>query len=579
MSILDQIAAAAPWRPRQYLTRLGSRALACPTVLGTLAILICGWKFTFGIGHSLDIDPHHEAMYLAYMLGQYPGGIPPEYSPLYVYLYAFERLFAANIIDLFYVQMAVLTVALPLALFAYLMARRAPLMLALPSSLWLMICVANLPVRPKPMHLALIVLFCGLAVFVKLGARQEKWAWMAFICAALSTIRPELLWSLVIVGSWSVYLVFAGRKLDRCMLLAVGASGAAVAGLYAVAGVPLFGERSVDALAFHFAANYAGWHGETPFTTDQNEVFRQVFGNAQSIPAAFLANPGPFLHSMWSNLLHVPVAFGVFLLHFNLLLPRYLSFGFIEAGIAAVLLVVAVTYYGRQVAASAPGPALSGATRMARAIGHLRRFGAEYPDVVCLLLFLVPYATMMVVLYPRYHYVLAVGTLAFALAIALAAPRLRPARLGRSAFVLALALLAMTPSLGSVGARVDHRIGEIAVAPLTALAEARFLQSLDRGRRITVFESTDPGVSPYAGDNFRSTSPGPKPPSDVGAFLRDNDIGVVIEDERLRKIGRYSRDTEWTRFRAAPGEYGFAAHTLPGTDAILYVRTDLLPRS
>ena len=88
-----------------------------------------------------------------------------------------------------------------------------------------------------------------------------------------------------------------------------------------------------------------------------------------------------------------------------------------------------------------------------------------------------------------------------------------------------------------------------------------------------------PRVSPYAGDNFRSTSPGPRPPSDVGAFLRDNNIGVVIEDERLRKIGRYSRDTEWNRFRAAPGEYGFAVHTLPGTDAILYVRTHLLPRS
>ena len=128
-----------------------------------------------------------------------------------------------------------------------------------------------------------------------------------------------------------------------------------------------------------------------------------MFGNAQSIPAAFLANPGPFLHWMlWSNLLHV-VAFGVFLLHFNLFLPRYLSFGYIEAGIAAVLLVVAVRYYGRQVVAAAPGPALSGATRMARAIGHLRRFGAEYPDAACLLLFLVPYATMMVVLYPRYH--------------------------------------------------------------------------------------------------------------------------------------------------------------------------------
>ena len=63
-------------------------------MLGALAILICGWKFTVRIGHCLDIDPHHEAMYLAYMLGQYPGGIPPEYSPLYVYLYAFERLFA-----------------------------------------------------------------------------------------------------------------------------------------------------------------------------------------------------------------------------------------------------------------------------------------------------------------------------------------------------------------------------------------------------------------------------------------------------------------------------------------------------
>src|SRR5260370_11641066 len=43
-------------------------------------------------------------------------------------------------------------------------------------------------------------------------------------------------------------------------------------------------------------------------TADHLAIFRSVFGDAPSIPAAFIANPGAFLHHVGLNLFHTPKA-------------------------------------------------------------------------------------------------------------------------------------------------------------------------------------------------------------------------------------------------------------------------------
>jgi hypothetical protein len=573
MSLPQEVSAAAA-RPRfaGAFDRAAGIAAAHPIALGVVLLLLCGWKFTFGLDRALDIDPHHEAMYLGYMLGIYPGGTPPEYSPVYVWFYALEHFFQPDIIQVFYIQMTLLTVLLPVALFVFLMVRRVPFFVALPSAFYVLIAAANLPVRPKPMHLALIVMFLGLAVFVKLGERPARWGFMLVLCAALSLIRPELLYALIFIGLYCAYLIVRERQLWRHWLAACALAALGIATLYWALGVPLFGERSMLAIAFHFGANYSSWHhtGDVPFTEDFETIFARVFGHPTSIPGAFLANPGAFLHSMLTNTLHLPKALGgMWLAHFNVLLPRYLPWTFIEAGFVALAAIGGAVALWRRRAAEETRFSVTAL------VAGVRRVAAASPETICLVLFLIPYASMMVIIYPRYHYATAVGVIIGALALTALAARPATPVLKRAHLLLLPLLLAMTPSIGSVGARIDERPGSVVAAPLTTLAEARYLQTLHPQSIVHIFESTDPGVSPYAGPMYRSTSEMAKPRG-VAAFLADNDISVVIDDERLRDFQRFGDDPEWAQFRRAPQDFGFAAEKLPGTGAVVYVKQSLL---
>ncbi len=262
MLVPEEASAVAPWRLRP-LSRLAGFAVAHPLALGVVFLLLCGWKFAFGLDSVMDIDPDHETAYLDYLLGSYSGPVPSEYSPLYVALYAIEHYFAQDPISLFYVNMTVLSLALPLSFFVYLVARRVSWVLALPVSLYLMIAMANLPTRPKMMHLALIVIFLSLALFVRLGDWPIRWGFLLVVCAALSLIRPELLYALVAVFGWCLYLVVTEHRRRWRLAASLVAGALVIAGLYWRFGVPLFGERSVFALAWHFSANYMRWHGES----------------------------------------------------------------------------------------------------------------------------------------------------------------------------------------------------------------------------------------------------------------------------------------------------------------------------
>src|SRR5262249_10290308 len=155
-------------------------------------------------------------------------------------------------------------------------------------------------------------------------------------------------------------------------------------------------------------------------------------------------NPGAFLHSMATNLIHLPKAFvGIWLAHFNVLLPRYLPYTFVEALFAGGAAVVGLILAWRHWLPVWPQRGV-----LAGIVAAARRLLLEAPETLCLVLFLVPYAAMMVVIYPRFHYALAVGTMLAALAMTGIAARGEARRLSRAHLILLPLLLAIMPSLG-----------------------------------------------------------------------------------------------------------------------------------
>src|SRR5205823_3047504 len=117
---------------------------------------------------------------------------------------------------------------------------RVSWLLALPVSAYLLIAMANLPARPKMMHLALVVAFLSLALFVRLGDRSMRWGLLLVVCAALSLIRPELLYALIAVAAWCLYLLLREQWQRGGLAGSLALGAVATAGLYWIFGVPLF---------------------------------------------------------------------------------------------------------------------------------------------------------------------------------------------------------------------------------------------------------------------------------------------------------------------------------------------------
>src|SRR5207244_4292792 len=136
-------------------------------------------------------------------------------------------------------------------------------------------------------------------------------------------------------------------------------------------------------------------------------------------------------------------------------------------------------------------------------------------------------------------------------------------------------LLACVPSLGSAGVMLNRPYGEAVVAPRPALAEALFLRTLKVSAPVNLLEASDPGVSPYVAPNFHSVSELDKPHG-LAALLRDGNISMVLEDDRLRLNDRFRNDPEWAAFRSQPESFGFAAMPVPDAHAIVYIKQGLI---
>jgi hypothetical protein len=547
--------------------------------LGILFLLFCGWKLTFGLDHVLDLRLGDETKYLAYGLGYTSPADSAEWSPLYFDLYRLEHLLIRDPIDLYFFHQKLMAAVLPISLFVYFACRRVPFVLAIGSCTYFLISAANVPVEPKTMHLALALMFLFLSIFIQLDGHPARWAVMLVGSALLSLLRPEYAIALAAFLAYSAYLVFATRAKDRPLLVDLAIGLFLVAALYVHYGFPLSGGRSVFAFAQHFALNYSAWNypGQDPWAHDYRQIFNSVFHHAGSIAAAFMDNPWAFLHHVASNIVHAPVVVaGLLLAHLNLVLPRFEVFTLAEAVLlpAALVTFVILRRFNSRSRIDLPQHASwrSSWSASRAAVGRTVR---SLPDAVCLAIFLLPFAVMIAVLYPRHHYVLAFDSIVFATAVVIVGRRIRhDATAVQIAATLAV-LSILVPCLGSAGARVDLPIGEVSTVPRPALQTANFLRGLDLRAAVVVCSSVTPGAEVYAGGRFRSVSALDKHQR-LTEFLNVNDIGVIVEDDRMRHSPAFAADPEWSSFQSMPEKFGFTAHVLADAGGIVvYVRQDI----
>jgi hypothetical protein len=345
---------------------------------------------------------------------------------------------------------------------------------------------------------------------------------------------------------------------------------AAVAAMLMLAfwvGTPLFslhhgGDRLLMAFREHFAWNWSRWHHEWRYLF---AIWEQEFGGAQTTLQAVVNNPYAVAHHLVDNLLGsvlfmATTAFD----HYPLLLPatspdlvKAESLGVSAAVFGSLILVAARPGLRRQ---------------MLDGYGHVL-----FPYVA---LATFPLAAA-VVIFPLPSY-LVIPAVLLMLAGALAAALLIPAapvwswRLRGLAVLVCLAAVPrpfVLPSAYLVpGAPFKGRL----IVTRTVVDTIAFIRSLKLSAPVHVLTLSD-GIGEMLGPGFQEVKIWQKGTQPLEAYMRDNNVGVIINLEGGRDSFAVD-DPYWKLVQINPEAAGFRRLTVPNHEKVgVFVRADLRP--
>ena len=463
------------------MSRWLSRPLTSRWVDGILGacLVLAGWKFTAGLSHILDIGLYDESDYLYSGVMLLRNGFPDaQWAPLYAVWYFLLSLIQPDRVALYYLNYQLITILLPVALYAVL--RRCGL--ASPAAagiaFFVLIGAINLPVWPKVSHFALLVILVTLAAAASIRSPSARWAVLCGGALLAAYVRPEFFLSFALLAAGFVYVLVRGGESRGRRLAAAGA----VTGLAALVmvgwGLPVGGgERSYGAFAQHFARNWVAWTGSdlSPWT-DWRAIMAQNFGSATNLSQVAVSNPSIFARHIAADLLAAPGdLYRLLFVHANLLLSdRWRA---LEAfGLLVLALGLLVWTRGQW---------------LPNVAGRLR---AQRWQWAALAAFALPALLSLALIYPAAHYLEVVGmAVVVAAAVMTRGEGMDTPFIAARVTAIGLALVLITPSpwflLGAPQSQFN-------------LATIRYLQELAVTEPVNLLEAKG-GFAIYLGDNYR----------------------------------------------------------------------------
>ncbi|MGA9523871.1 MAG: hypothetical protein WBV82_20590 [Myxococcaceae bacterium] len=535
---------------------LAALLLACAVLLG-------------GLEDVLDLAPWDEADYLRQGRSLSSRGLPdPEWGPLYVAWYAALAWFGLEPIASYYASQTVLVTLSCALIFGCARRLGAPAGVALMGALLFLLSGAP-HVSPRPTLLALGVTLA--ALFASTWVRTFPAA-----CAALglgllvaSFARPEFFVSFVAVTG--VFLVSVARRRGwpaRRWMLAGYATPVLV--LFGVFGNP-FGDATGRRM-FAFCQHYALGEVErsalplNPWAECGN-VLEQSFGEIEGVSQAFLRNPAAFLVHVGHNAARYPVAsVGLFSRGFGDARPDRGPWT-ITRTVQLTALMVVLCAAGLALWRRRPGPggALSRAT--------VQRSGLALGAI------LAPAVLSALLIYPREHYLVLQGVFVPLFAVACLAESARPGpdreTWSAPSWAMIMAVLAVAPALTLSPEPIAPRPN---LAVVKALSDLKSTLPARPDQPIHIFELQG-GYDAYLGPDFERVPLSDRRPGEsILAFLRRNDVQVVVLEPELERFRTLRSDAEFQAFAAAPEAWGFTVHPVGGTDRKVVIRRgDRLP--
>ncbi|WP_420265573.1 hypothetical protein [Candidatus Magnetominusculus dajiuhuensis] len=525
------------------------------------AVVLAGIKLTYGLERFLDIGLYDESVYLykGVMLASL-GIPPPDSGPLYKAWYWVLSLFVKDNIKLYYLNYRIMAIAPAVLLYCLMRTYRTPMVVSLVVTFFYLISFGNLSVWPKPSHFAIVIALALFTIKRHIPSNSKSALFLAGGTLLMSYARPEFFMSYVMfIGFYIVYAILKRRvmlwreELPALILLAVMSLS-----LFTIFGVPVSGEnnRSWNAFGQHFSLNLSKWqHTDKNPWLDWETIVREPFGDAHSVAGAFIINPSAFIKHAGYNIVGlVHTVFGVFLMHFNVILPSRTGAKFVMEGyVLAALLIVAGFYFRK------------------RLVRNFREnFNESKMIILCSSFIVAPSLISLVIIYPRYHYALIVGVFAaFVAAVVFSLKAPQPIQ-KNAAISYALLFVLLTP-YSSPNPYFNYTSNN---GQLQNVETIKFIRALNISKPVNMLEA-EGGIAYYLGRNYGWIADWSKN-TGFYQFLKSNGINMIVLSEALHSDSRFAGDKQWQDFLSNPRGFGFIQLYVSGTTRQLLVQEYLI---
>lgn len=528
-------------------------------MIGLLVVLAANLRFLEGMPQVLDpmmsMDPFY--IDLAHQPLSSILSRDPAWGPLYaLWLKPFVAILG-DPLRVYVANVGAISLALSFAIFVHglVVTRRAVLATAL--ALFFLVSDFNVPLFSKVSAFALLLLLIGLTLAQLASPGPQRLTVASFAAVIAAWARPELLPAgvcLALTAGWTARR--RGQPSPRRLLLV-----AAAVLLFCFSGhtADAGEDRLLQAFREHFMWNWSRWHGEWRYLAD---VWREEFGDANSLLGALAHNPAGAFHHFADNLIATVRFLAVNTCgHFPLLAPAtwptLVELESIAAGVAMAAVVLA-----------------SFADRDRR-----RALFEHHGDL------LLAYGTIAlscsaaaIVIFPRPHY-LAIPAILLWLAAMLAASVRVSARASSPWMIAATALAAVAmvprpfvlPSVHQVPGSAF--VGRFSVTrPLHDTVE--LVRSFHLPPPVRVLTLND-GVGEMLGDGYQEIKIWRRGDRPLADYIRDNEVAVVVTMEAGRESFLID-DPHWRRLLTNPESTGFVRRAVPGNPNVgVYLRRDL----
>lgn len=270
------------------------------SLLFILALVLSSLKISTGLKCLLDIQLWDETDYLRsgvrYVFSSAAWG------PFYTMFYYIQSLFENDMVELYYLNMSILSILVSISIFLFLRRLNVYLPIAVLASFLYLTTYGNFGFDTHVQNFAAFVIICTLIISTYVERVPSRRAVLAIGALIAGYVRAELFVLYIFFMAWLILDLWRTGILREIRPNRVALVILAILTFVWIPlkGLPLTSDRAIlSFLAYHYERNRSS---DSSFT----EVEQSAFGGARNLTEAILANPKEFSRHMIANVEQLP---------------------------------------------------------------------------------------------------------------------------------------------------------------------------------------------------------------------------------------------------------------------------------